>query len=75
MQRERRLLGRCPGAAQLHPPSLKTIVVNMGGMSNAWDHGVRYRGTYEMGRQLTWAWSQLAADAPSPAVKIASMQS
>jgi predicted acyl esterase len=27
------------GAAQLHPPSLKTIVVNMGGMSNAWDHG------------------------------------
>ncbi len=57
------------GAAQLHPPSLKTLVVNMGGMSNAWDHGVRYRGTYEMGRQLTWAWSQLAADAPSPAVR------
>lgn len=57
------------GAAQLHPPALKTIVVNMGGMSNAWDHGVRYRGTYEMGRQLTWAWSQLAADAPNAAVK------
>ena len=32
------------GAAQLHPPSLTTIVVNMGDMSNAWDHGVRYRG-------------------------------
>ena len=57
------------GAAQLHPPSLKTIVVNMGGMSNAWDHGVRYRGAYEMGRQLTWAWSQLAADAANPAVR------
>ena len=57
------------GAAQLHPPSLKTMVVNMGGMSNAWDHGVRYRGAYEMGRQLTWAWSQLAADAPNPSVK------
>jgi hypothetical protein len=57
------------GAAQLHPPSLRTIVVNMGGMSNAWDHGVRYRGAYEMGRQLTWAWSQLAADAPNAAVK------
>ena len=57
------------GAAQLHPPSLKTIVVNMGGMSNAWDHGVRYRGAYEMGRQLTWAWSQLAADAPNPSVR------
>ena len=57
------------GAAQLHPPSLKTIVVNMGGLSNAWDHGVRYRGTYEMGRQVTWAWSQLAADAPNPSVR------
>ncbi|MEP6991632.1 MAG: CocE/NonD family hydrolase [bacterium] len=57
------------GAAQLHPPSLKTIVVNMGGMANAWDHGIRYRGAYEMGRQLTWAWSQLAADAPNPAVR------
>ena len=57
------------GAAQLHPPSLKTMVVNMGGMSNAWDHGVRYRGAYEMGRQLTWAWSQLAADAPNPSVR------
>jgi hypothetical protein len=57
------------GAAQYNPPSLATLVINMGGMSNAWDHGVRYRGTYEMGRQLTWAWSQLAADAPNPAVK------
>ncbi|MGZ5226937.1 MAG: CocE/NonD family hydrolase, partial [Burkholderiales bacterium] len=57
------------GAAQYHPPALRTIVINMGGMSNAWDHGVRYRGTYEMGRQLTWAWSQLAADAPNAAVK------
>ena len=57
------------GAAQLHPPSLKTFVLNMGGMSNAWDHSVRYRGTYEMGRQLTWAWTQLIADARTPQVK------
>jgi uncharacterized protein len=57
------------GAAILHPPALKTAVINMGGMSNAWDHGVRFRGTYEMGRQLTWAWGQLAADAPNPSVK------
>jgi putative CocE/NonD family hydrolase len=57
------------GAAILHPPALKTAVINMGGMSNAWDHGVRYRGTYEMGRQLTWAWEQLAADTRDPAVK------
>lgn len=57
------------GAAQLHPPALKTLVVNMGGMSNAWDHGVRFRGTYEMGRQLTWAWSQMYEDARSQRVR------
>jgi putative CocE/NonD family hydrolase len=57
------------GAAQLHPPALRTAVINMGGMPNAWDHGVRYRGTYELGRQLTWAWEQMKADAKSPVVK------
>lgn len=57
------------GAAQLHPPALQALLINMGGMANAWDHGVRYRGTYEMGRQLTWAWSELAADPPNAAAK------
>ena len=57
------------GAAQYDPPSLQALVLNMGGMSNGWDHGVRFRGTYEMGRQLTWAWSQLLADARSPDVR------
>ncbi len=57
------------GAAQLHPPALKTLVINMGGMSNAWDHGVRFRGTYEMGRQLTWAWNQMYEDARSQRVR------
>lgn len=53
-------------AAQLKPPALKALVLNMGGMSNAWDHGVRYRGTYEMGRQLTWAWAQMRGNARTP---------
>ncbi len=57
------------GAAIMHPPALKTTVINMGGLSNGWDHGVRYRGTYEMGRQITWAWSQMLADARSESVK------
>ncbi len=57
------------GAAQLKPPSLAALVLNMGGLANGWDHGVRYRGTYEMGRQLTWAWAQLLADAKRPEVK------
>lgn len=57
------------GAAQYRPPALRSLLINMGGMSNAWDHGVRFRGAYEMGRQLTWAWGQLLADAPSEDIK------
>jgi putative CocE/NonD family hydrolase len=57
------------GAAQMKPPALSALLLNMGGLANGWDHGVRYRGTYEMGRQITWAWSQLLADAKRPEVK------
>ena len=57
------------GAAQCRPPALKALLLNMGGLKNGWDHGVRYRGTYEFGRQLTWAWSQLLADARTDDVK------
>jgi uncharacterized protein len=57
--------------AKLNPPALKTLVINMGGMSNAWDHSVRYRGAFEMGRQLTWAWQEADRDATSPVVKAA----
>ena len=32
------------GAAQYRPPALKALLINMGGMSNAWDHGVRSCG-------------------------------
>ena len=42
------------GAAQLHPSSLKTLVINMGGLANGWDHGVRYRGAYEMEKVEDW---------------------
>jgi len=58
------------GAAIMHPPSLKTTIINMGGLANGWDHGVRYRGTYEMGRQITWAWTQMLADARTESVKM-----
>jgi putative CocE/NonD family hydrolase len=53
-------------ASKLNPPHLKTLVLNMGGMANAWDHSVRYDGAFEMGRQLTWAWSQALEDAKDP---------
>lgn len=53
-------------ASKLNPPHLTTLVLNMGGMSNAWDHSVRYDGAFEMGRQLTWAWGQALDDAKDP---------
>jgi putative CocE/NonD family hydrolase len=56
-------------AAKLNPPSLKTLVIGMGGMANAWDHSVRFDGAFEMGRQLTWAWDQILQDTKDPVVK------
>jgi putative CocE/NonD family hydrolase len=55
-------------AAKLRPPHLKTIVLNMGGMSNGWDHKVRNHGAFEI-QQLTWAFRQLAAETDDPLVQ------
>jgi len=56
-------------ASKLAPPHLRALLLNMGGMANAWDHSVRYDGAFEMGRQLTWAWSQASDDAKDPVTK------
>jgi len=56
-------------ASKLAPPHLRALLLNMGGMSNAWDHSVRYDGAFEMGRQLTWAWSQALDDAKDPVTR------
>lgn len=55
-------------AAKLNPPHLKTIILNMGGMSNGWDHKVRNHGAFEI-QQLTWAFRQLAVETDDPLVK------
>ena len=55
-------------AAKLRPPALKTIVVNMGGMSNGWDHKVRNHGAFEI-QQLTWAFRQLAVETDDPVIR------
>jgi putative CocE/NonD family hydrolase len=55
-------------AAKLKPPHLKTIVLNMGGMSNGWDHKVRNHGAFEI-QQLTWAFRQLAVETDDPVIK------
>lgn len=46
-------------AAKLDPPSLAGLVINQGGMANAWDHAVRQGGAFELGRELTWAFRQI----------------
>ncbi len=55
-------------AAKLKPPHLETIVVNMGGMYNGWDHKIRNHGAFEL-QQLTWAFRQLAAETEDPVVR------
>jgi uncharacterized protein len=56
-------------ASKLAPPHLRALLLNMGGMANAWDHSVRFGGAFELGRQLTWAWSQALDDARDPVAK------
>ncbi len=56
-------------AAKLSPPGLDTLVLTMGGLSDAWTHKVRNHGAFELGQQLGWAHSQLAAVTDEPRVR------
>jgi len=56
-------------AAKLNPPALKAILLNQGGMANAWDHAVRHGGAFELGRELTWVWRQIALEYDDPVVR------
>ncbi len=56
-------------AAKLDPPALKAMLLNQGGMSNAWDHAVRHGGAFELGRELTWAFRQIPLTTTNPAIR------
>lgn len=56
------------GAAKLNPSHLKTIVVNMGGISNPWTHAVGNHGAFEL-KQLIWAFNQIREETDNPAVR------
>lgn len=56
-------------AAKLNPPSLKAMLLNEGGMTNAWDHAVRHGGAFELGRELTWAFRQIPLETDDPVVR------
>lgn len=56
-------------AAKANPPALRALLLNEGGLSNAWDNAVRNGGAFELGRELTWAWGEIAADANDEVAK------
>ena len=56
-------------AAKLAPPALITMVLTMGGLSDAWTHKVRNHGAFELGQQLGWAHGQLRAVTDEPAIR------
>ena len=56
-------------ASKLNPDGLSAMIVNMGGMTNAWDHAVRQGGAFELGRELTWAFKQIPAEIKDPIVQ------
>src|SRR5262245_30359561 len=56
-------------AAKVSPPALTTVLLNEGGLSNAWDNAVRNGGAFELGRELTWAWGEVSADAKDKVTK------
>lgn len=56
-------------AAKLNPPSLQAMLMNQGGMANAWDHAVRHGGAFELGRELTWAFRQIPLEIDDPVVR------
>ncbi len=56
-------------AAKMSPPSLAALVMNEGGMANAWDHAVRHGGAFELGRELTWAFRQIPLEIDDPLIR------
>lgn len=56
-------------ASKLNPKGLAAMILNMGGMTNAWDHAVRQGGAFELGRELSWAFKQIPAEIKDPIVQ------
>ncbi len=56
-------------ASKLDPRGLAAMIINMGGMANAWDHAVRQGGAFELGRELTWAFRQIPEEIDDPVVR------
>lgn len=53
-------------AAKLAPEGLRTLLINMGGLSHGWDHKIRNHGAFELLQQQSWAFAEAAAEAADP---------
>jgi len=51
-------------ASKLNPPSLKTMLLNFGGLSNGWNIKIRNHGAFELGQQLGWAFQEAGVNDP-----------
>ena len=56
-------------ASKLDPTGLTAMLINMGGMANAWDHAVRQGGAFELGRELSWAFKQIPSEMDDPVIQ------
>jgi len=56
-------------ASKLNPPHLAAMIVNQGGMANAWDHAVRQGGAFELGREMTWVWQEARRETNDSSVR------
>jgi hypothetical protein len=46
------------------------MIVNQGGMADAWDHAVRHGGAFELGREMTWVWQEARRETSDSAVRM-----
>jgi putative CocE/NonD family hydrolase len=51
-------------ASKVHPPHLKTMLLNFGGLSNGWNIKIRNHGAFELGQQLGWAFQEAGVNDP-----------
>jgi hypothetical protein len=56
-------------AAIFHPPHLRTIVLNCGGLYNGWLYKIRNHGAFELAQQVGWAFDQVAAQTNNPVAR------
>jgi uncharacterized protein len=56
-------------AAIVHPPHLKTAILNCGGLYNGWEYKIRNHGAFELAQQVGWAFDQAAAQPNNPVAR------